>query len=342
MIDALRRMQKQSSSDIPDQAEEFPIEVLTEVIKDDMVKMIFACCHPSLSAEYQIILTLKILGGLSIREISFALLKKEDTVAKAYARAKKKFKKEEIVLRLPLAHEIENRLNMVLKIIYLLFNEGYKTAEGTTLVRQDICKEAIRLNRVLMESTLCNTPSVNALMALMHFHASRFDARTDEDGEIISLEHQDRGKWNQELISSGMDYLQKASVDKNVNDYIVQAAISAIHCTAKTFDETNWTGILELYDLQIRINTNPIIRLNRIIPLEKVHGPFLASGEIEELEKTGFFDDYYLFYAIKSDVFERMGEIGHSIEALEQAISLAKNEKEKNHLTKRLNHLRNN
>lgn len=337
MIDHLRRDQKISrQEEVPEHSEEFKDNLSLDSINDDLVRMMFACCHPSLSDEYQIILTLKILGGLSIREISTSLLKKEETVAKSYTRAKKKFKADEIKLTLPPAHEIEKRLEIVLKIIYLLFNEGYKSAEGTQLIREELCEEAIRLNKVLLDSEICDTPSANALMALMHFHASRFDARIDAQGEIVTLENQDRSKWNQELINQGLIYLEKSSDSEQVNDYIIQAAISSFHCNAKSFEETNWGEILRLYDLQLKINNNPIIRLNRVIPMEKVHGSHLAFTEVEELEETGFFDEYYLFYAIKSAILENLGEVDDCIQALEKAISLTKNEKEINHLSNKL------
>ena len=340
MIDQLRRNQKIASSDIPDSPEFTNEEVSLSEINDDMVRMMFACCHPSLSAEYQIILTLKILGGLSIREISTSLLKKEETIAKSYTRAKKKFKEEEIQTSLPPANEIEKRLEIVLKIIYLLFNEGYKTAEGESLIRDDLCKEAMRLNQVLLDTELCNTPSANALMALMCFHSSRFQARVDKDGEIISLEHQDRSLWDGNLIKAGLDFLEVASNSDEVNDYIIQAAISSYHCGASRFEETNWPEILKLYDLQLQINPSPIIRLNRIIPIEKVHGSMLAYSEVEELEETGFFETYYLFYAIKSGILEHLGEKNEAINAIEKAIELTKNGKELAFLTKKLEELR--
>ncbi len=339
MIDQLRRGQKQSNEEVPEHAEELIQDVSLTDINDDLVKMMFACCHPTLSAEYQIILTLKILCGLSIREISTSLLKKEETVAKAYTRAKKKFKQEEIKLTLPPANEIASRLEIVLKIIYLLFNEGYKSAEGTTLIREDLCGEALRLNKVLLETELCSTPAANALMALMCFHSSRFDARVDENGEIISLEDQDRSKWNPELIQNGLDYLRIASESDEINDYIIQAAISSYHCGAASFEETNWPEILRLYDLQLEINPSPIIRLNRIVPMEKVHGPLLAFAEIEELEDTGFFDTYYLFYAIKGGILQNLGEIEESATALRKAIALTKNERELSYLNKKLDQL---
>lgn len=339
MIDVLRRDQKTSHQEVPERVEEMKEILSFESINDDMVRMMFACCHPSLSQEYQIILTLKILGGLSIREISSSLLKKEETVAKAYTRAKKKFKQDEIKLQLPPANEIENRLEMVLKIIYLLFNEGYKSAEGEQLIRKELCEDAIRLNRVLLGSEICNTPTTNSLMALMHFHVSRFDARVDEHGNIITLEDQDRSKWNRELIAQGLHYLEIASESLEVNEYIVQAAISAAHCQAPTFEETDWREILRLYDLQLQLTPTPIVRLNRIIPMEKVHGSHLAYTEIEELEDSSFFDEYYLFYAIKSQVLQNMGENKDAREALHRAIELSKNERERDYLANKLNTL---
>lgn len=339
MIDQLRRNQKTSYQEVPEGMEESKDDITLDSINDDMVRMMFACCHPSLSQEYQIILTLKILGGLSIREISSSLLKKEETVAKGYTRAKKKFKKDEIKLNLPPANEIEKRLDMVLKIIYLLFNEGYKSAEGENLIRKELCEDAIRLSGVLLESEICNTPSTNALMALMLFHTSRFDARVDQDGNVITLEKQDRTKWNQQLIHQGLIYLDRASTQGQINEYILQAAISAIHCQAATFEQTDWKNILRLYDLQLQLTPSPVVELNRVIALEKVHGPLLAVKEVERLESTQFFEEYYLFYAIKSEMSEKLGNIEEARTALEQAISLTKNDREKAFLSEKLSKL---
>lgn len=339
MIDQLRRAQKSSSQPIPDTQETMNDPQLSEAFNDDMVRMMFACCHPSLSQEYQIILTLKILGGLSVREISSSLLKKEETVAKAYTRAKKKFKKEEIQLSLPPANEIEKRLEMVLKIIYLLFNEGYKAAEGNELIRKELCEDAIRLNKVLLESEVCNTPSANALMALMHFHVSRFTARLDPEGQPITLDKQDRSQWDQALIEKGLHYLEQATLQESINEYLIQAAISAAHCQAAHFDETDWDRILNLYDLQLQVNPSPIVELNRVVALEKVHGPLLATKELERLEGTGFFDEYYLFFAIKSEMLEKLGDTAEAKHALHEAIRLTKNEREHTYLTQKLSGL---
>ncbi|MEM0938970.1 MAG: sigma-70 family RNA polymerase sigma factor [Bacteroidota bacterium] len=336
MIDQLRREQKIDKREVPDAVEELNDHASFEAINDEMIRMMFACCHPSLSSEYQIILTLKILGGLSVREIASALVKKEETVAKAYTRAKKKFKKEEIQLALPPANEIEKRLNIVLKIVYLLFNEGYKASEGTLLIREELCEEAIRLNKVLLDSDICNTPSANALISMMLFQTARFSARTDDQGNIIRLEDQDRSKWDQDLINLGLEYLEKASQTNELNEYLIQAVISATHCRASNFEETDWANILRMYDLHLQLSNNPIIELNRVIPLQKVHGSLLAYKEIERLEATQFFDEYYLFYAIKAQILEDIGDMENCKNSLKKAVSLVKNERESIFLRKKL------
>lgn len=336
MIDQLRRDQKIDRQEVPEKSEEFDHNIKLDSLNDDMVRMMFACCHPSLSSEYQIILTLKILGGLSIREIASALVKKDETIAKGYTRAKKKFKEEEINLILPPANEIEQRLDIVLKIIYLLFNEGYKAAEGTDLIREDLCEEAIRLNKVLLDSEICNTPSANALISMMLFQVARFGARVDDQGNIISLEDQDRSKWDQELINLGLDYLEKASDTENINEYVIQAIISATHCRSSSFEDTDWNTILHMYDLHLQINNNPIIELNRVIPLQKVHGSLLAFKELERLEATEFFETYYLFFAIKAKILEDIGELELCKESYTKALSLAKNERERAYLTDKI------
>jgi len=339
MIDQLRRDQKLNRQEMPEKAEEMQDDISLSTMNDDMVRMLFACCHPTLSAEYQIILTLKILGGLSVKEIASALIKKEETVAKAYTRAKKKFKKEEIKLVLPPANELEKRLNNVLKIIYLLFNEGYKAAEGSELIREDLCEEAIRLNKVLVDNEICNTPAANGLISLMLFHAARFNARVDSHGNIISLEDQDRNQWDQELIGLGFEYLEKASATQEPNEYVIQAAINATHCRAKSMEETDWSNILKMYDLHLQLTNNPVIELNRVIPLQKVHGSLLAMKEIERLELTGFFDEYYLFFAIKAKVLEDLGDLEQCKASYEAALGFAKNGKEQAYLRDKINQL---
>ncbi len=338
MIDHLRKKAKNRQADILSESySEEAREPDMESIPDDMVKMMFACCHPTLSVEYQIILTLKILGGLSVKEIARALLKKEETVAKGYTRARKKFQQENIPLLLPPKAEIKKRLGTVLHIIYLLFNEGYKITEGHGLVKKELCDEAIRLNGILLANEACNTPATNALMSLMYFHASRFEARTDTLGRLITLENQDRKAWNQHYIEQGISYLERATTGAFLNSYYLQAAISGLHCRAARYADTRWTEILQLYDILIRINPTPVARLNRVVVLAKARSVDEALSNLEEIEKKEpFVRENHLYYAIKGDLLSEKGQHSAARKALLQAVALAKNHTEREYLKRKL------
>lgn len=336
MIDHFRKTSRLDSADyIPDKPVE-TTDLNLESIQDDVVKMMFACCHPSLSTEYQIILTLKILGGLSIREIARGLLKKEETVAKSYTRAKKKFQEEEIQLELPSQAEIKGRLRTVLHVIYLLFNEGYKTTEGEELLKRDLCNEAIRLAKLLTEYDLTDIPMSHSLLALMYFHVSRFDARVDVEGKLVTLENQDRSKWDKEKIDQGMASLKMATSGAFLNEFYVQAAISGMHCEAKTYSDTQWNEILRMYDTLLRIQPSSIVRLNRAVALAKARSAAEALQEIQALEKVGELDSYYLFHAIKGDLLLEVGDLTGGRVAIAKAIALTNNGAEKEHLRKKL------
>ncbi len=336
MIDHFRKTSRVDNSDhIPDR----PVETQDldlESIQDDVVKMMFACCHPSLSAEYQIILTLKILGGLSIREISRGLLKKEETVAKSYTRAKKKFQEEGIQLVLPSQAEIKSRLRTVLQVIYLLFNEGYKTTEGEELLKKDLCQEAIRLVTILTENDRTNISMCHSLLALMLFHSSRFESRVDAEGRLVTLENQDRSKWDREKIQAGLSALQRATSGAFLNEFYVQAAISGMHCEAKTYADTQWPEILGMYDTLLRISPSPVVRLNRAVALAKAKSAEDALKEIAILEKDEQMSRYYLLHAIKGDLLLEIGEDKTGRLAIEQAIALTDNQAEKEHLSARI------
>ncbi|MFY0650835.1 MAG: sigma-70 family RNA polymerase sigma factor [Cyclobacteriaceae bacterium] len=336
MIDHFRKASRVDSAEvIPDKPAD-ATEIDLESIKDDVVKMMFACCHPTLSTEHQIILILKILGGLSVKEISRALLKKEETIAKSYTRAKAKFQKENIRLELPSASEIKSRLNTVLKVIYLLFNEGYKSTLGDDLVKRELCDEAIRLNAILLDNDDCNISMTNALMALMYFHSARFEARVDGDGKLVTLEFQNRGKWNTASIDKGKVYLQEATRGAFMNEFYIQATISGLHCEAKTYDETNWSEILELYDLMIRLNPSPIIKLNRVVAESKVKSPAEALESLELLASNDQLTGHYLFHAIKGDLLIDTGKVKAGREATLKAMSLTNNSAEKEYLRSKI------
>ncbi len=312
-------------------------EVATSAeITDSQLKMIFACCDPVLSAEQQIILSLKLIGGFSNKELAEALLKKEEAVAKAFTRAKKRFKEQVQIVKTPVEMGLQSRLFIVLHVIYLLFSEGYATTSGSQILKKDICYEAMRLALLLKENQYCNHSNLDALIALMCFHASRFDARMDDNGSLVDLEHQDRSKYSQELISIGLSHLEQAdTTTKLPSNYHLEAAVSYYHCTAKNFAATDWNSILKCYDLLLRNQYSPMVALNRILPYGKVHGAKKALVKLQELGKTSDLSSNALFYAIKAELEHEVG-IATFKKTLEQAIQLSNNELVKAHLKKKL------
>ncbi|MGI9550828.1 MAG: RNA polymerase sigma factor [Aurantibacter sp.] len=340
LIDRLRKDNKMVHEDTADLFEkELSVQEevqLGDTINDSQLKMIFACCHPSLSQEYQIILSLKLIGGFGNAEIARAMLKKEETVAKSFTRAKKRLKDKVKTLESPIEIGLKSRLTIVLKVIYLLFSEGYAPSSGEVLIRKDFCMEAIRLALLLTRNKYCNQPEVHALIALMGLHTCRFEARTDREGQLIDLEHQDRSKYDRQLFNFGVEHLERAKTYGPLSDYHLQAAVSYYHCAAKTFSETDWEAILKLYDLQLQRQYSPIIQLNRIVPFHKVHGPQKALKELHEFEKSPYFLGNALFYALKAELLSELKDSKGSRAALKRAIDLTKNELEKKHLTKKL------
>ncbi|NER13117.1 sigma-70 family RNA polymerase sigma factor [Leptobacterium flavescens] len=310
--------------------------VMENRINDDQLKMIFACCHPSISEEYQLILSLKLIGGFSNKEIAKALLKKEDTVAKSFTRAKKMLKSKVKTLDTPIEIGLTSRLNVVLKVIYLLFSEGYAASTGEVMLKKDICLEAIRLALLLSRNKYCNKAEVQALIALMCFHTSRFEARLDKEMEAVDLEHQDRSKYDKDLIRFGIDHLETATeMGQTPSPYHLQAAVSYEHCIAPDFEKTNWENILHLYNLQLQYQYSPVIELNRIVPLAKVKGPETALKELQKYQKTDHFRETALFYAIKADIFRMLEDKNKMKTALEKAVALTKNTVEKKYFLKK-------
>lgn len=340
LIDVLRRGKKMDFLDdkhLNNNGEVSPErEVsLDDTISDSQLKMIFACCHPSLSEEYQVVLSLKLIGGFSNKELAEALLKKEETVAKSFTRAKKKFRQEVQFLQIPVQMGLQSRLFKVLRIIYLLFTEGYAATTGSSVLKRDICYEALRLALLLKENKYCKHPNLVALIALMCFHASRFDARLNEQGELVTLEHQDRSKYNQELVRIGIRHLESSGTeDKLPSNYHLEAARSYYHCVAKTFQKTDWKSILYLYDLQLRSQYSPMLALNQIVPYAKVHGAEKGLKALEELEEKTDFKNSGLFYAIKAELLLETNSKDES--TLKKAIELTENELVRKHLKKKL------
>ncbi len=342
MIDQFRKAKKFQNSETPqpylDQASEASGEVtFSETISDSQLKMIFACCHPSLSTEYQIILSLKLIGGFHNKEIAEALLKKEEAVAKAFTRAKRRLQQEIKTLESPVAMGLQSRRIVVFRVIYLLFSEGYAATQGKQAMKRDICYEAIRLALLLHENPYTHHPNLDALIALMCFHVARFDARIDQEGGLVVLEHHDRSKYDRKLISIGVRHLEASdSTTQKLSNYHLEAAVSYYHCIAPTFQETDWASILKLYDLQLKQVHSPVVALNRVIPVLKVEGPVNAMKALEHYRNLKGFKEHGLYYAIKAEVEKEAGNIQKSKVALEKAIAMAQNEAEKLHLQKKL------
>ncbi len=342
LIDVLRRNKKMDffGSDYIELNGEDVTEreqTLDDTISDSQLKMIFACCHPTLSQEYQIILSLKLIGGFSNKELAEALLKKEETVAKSFTRAKKKFREEVAFLQIPVQMGLQSRLFMVLQVIYLLFTEGYAATTGSQVLKRDICYEALRLALLLRENKYCKHPDLEALIALMCFHASRFDARLNDEGELVTLENQDRSKYNQELIQIGIRHLENSGTeDKLPSSYHLEAARSYYHCVAKTFEKTDWKSILHLYNLQLQRQYSPMLALNQIVPFAKVNGAKKGLVALKDLQEKTDFKNSGLFYAIKAALLLETNNKDEYKSTLKKAIELTENELIKKHLSKKL------
>jgi RNA polymerase sigma-70 factor (ECF subfamily) len=260
-------------------------DLFTKNIFDNQLQMMFAICHPAIKADAQIGLSLNILCGFGADEIAEAFLSNRETIYKRLARAKAILKKEKIKIELPPQKEIENRLATVLRTLYLLFSEGYYSQSENVLIRKDLCLEAMRLNVMLLEHEHTNTPQANALMSLMCFHASRFDARIDSYGEIVLYADQDKTKWNNELIAQGQYYLNKASSGNKLSTYHIEAAIAYWH-THKEDNSLKWENILQLYNKLLQLEYSPMAALNRTYALAKANGNATAIIEAEKLKLT--------------------------------------------------------
>ncbi|MCL6274422.1 sigma-70 family RNA polymerase sigma factor [Muricauda sp. 2012CJ35-5] len=341
LLDKIRKDKKlnfAADEDLPDSGQQGTVSTanLDNSISDSQLKMIFACCHPSLTQEHQIVLSLKLIGGFSNMELAEALMKKEEAVAKSFTRAKKKFREEVQLLQIPVQMGLQSRLFKVLQVIYLLFTEGYAATTGSQILKRDICYEALRLALLLQENKYCKHPNLDALIALMCFHASRFDARLDDAGDMVTLEFQDRSRYNQELIQIGVQHLEGAgTLDKVPSIYHLEAARSYYHSSAKNFNETDWKSILYLYDVQLRQQYSPMVALNRIVPYAKINGAKEALNELMKLRNKTDFENTGLFFAIKAELEKELGQDNFK-ETLGKAIQLSENELVKRHLQSKL------
>jgi len=306
----------------------------TDEIPDDRLRLIFTCCHPALASEAQVALTLRTLGGLETDEIARAFLVGPSTMAQRLVRAKSKIRDARIPYSVPGTNDLPERLGAVLTVIYLIFNEGYASTRAGSLVRTDLCAEAIRLGRLVR--TLMSPPpaEVTGLIALMLLHDARRDARLDAAGDLVILEDQDRSRWNHRQIAEAMPLVVEGI--RQPGPYAVQAAIAAEHCRALRSADTDWPRILQLYDVLERMQPSPIVTLNRAVAVAMVEGPRAALVLIDALDAEGDLENYHLFHSARADFLRRAGSSEEARKSYARALALVTNSSERLFLERRL------
>jgi RNA polymerase sigma-70 factor (ECF subfamily) len=341
-IDRLRREARyQALEQAPDHltaGNEDPAAQLDESLPDDRLRLVFTCCHPALSADAQVALTLREVCGLTTEEIARAFLIGAPTLAQRIVRAKAKVRDARIPYEVPNAQELPGRLSTVLHTIYLVFNEGYAASSGDAVTRADLSAEAIRLGRLLVG--LLPEPEAVGLLALMLLHDSRRAARTTPDGDLVLLDDQDRSLWHHEQIAEGLALVQQALASRRIGPYSLQAAIAAVHAEAPEPASTDWGQIVALYDVLLRVDPSPVIELNRAVALAMREGPAAGLPLIDAILERGELDGYHLAYAARADLCRRLGRTGEARASYERALELTQQEPERRFLRRRLDELR--
>jgi RNA polymerase sigma-70 factor, ECF subfamily len=305
-----------------------------EAVEDDRLRLIFTCCHPALAPDAQVALTLREVCGLTTEEIARAFLTPAPTLAQRIVRAKAKIREARIPYQVPTQAELPERLDAVLRVIYLVFNEGYAASSGTTVTRHDVSAEAIRLGRLLVE--LLPEPEAVGLLALMLLHESRRAARTSPSGELILLDDQDRSLWNREQIAEGMQLVERALKVRRAGPYAIQAAIAAVHAGAASAAATDWNEIVGLYDALLQAAPSPVIELNRAVALAMRDGPAAGLAAVDRILARGDLLDYRLAHAARADLCRRLGRASEARASYERALKLTRQEPERRFLERRI------
>ncbi len=339
VIDGLRRRARFDAS-LQTLADSFggePVDPATmehDDIGDERLRLIFTCCHPELPGDAQVALTLRTVCGLTTEEIASAYLTRAPTISQRIVRAKARIRDARIPYEVPTAAELPERLDSVLNVIYLVFNEGYSATSGRSVVRIDLAGEAIRLGRLLVE--LLPEPEALGLLALMLLHDSRREARMTPDGRLVLLEEQNRGLWDRAQIAEGVACVERAFASRRIGPYTLQAAIAALHAEATTAADTDWAEIVALYDVLVRVEPTPVVRLNRAVAVAMRDGPAAGLAQIDSLLDQGDLADYHLAHAARADLCRRLGRVAEARAAYAQAIRLARQDAERAFLEDRL------
>jgi len=341
-INALRRqgrlkaLQPEIASRVDEVADENAARAATE-IEDDRLRLIFTCCHPAIDPKLQVPLTLREVCGLTTEEIAHAFLTSKATMAQRIVRGKAKIRDAQIPYVVPSLGNLPERLDAVLSAIYLVFNEGYAASQGASLLRVDLTAEAIRLGRLLLE--LLPDPEAKGLLALMLLHESRREARVSKDGEIILLEEQDRSRWDDQMISEGTALVEQALRSRRFGAYTLQAAISAIHAEAATAAQTDWNQIVVLYSVLQRIDSSPVVELNRAVAVAMRDGPETGLEIIDRILSKGELGNYQFAHSARGELLRRAGKTSDALTAFQQALELARQEPERRFLAARIKEL---
>lgn len=338
-IDAMRR-QGRGAALISEMGHEVhrtysvPEEWDGDVVEDDQLRLIFTCCHPTLSVDARLALALRVVCRLTTEEISRSFFVSVETMKKRISRAKASIRDKRIPYEVPSPGELPGRLDVVLHVVYLLYNEGYSATSGTEHLRRDLAAEAVSLARLIAD--LLPEPEAIGLLALLILHESRSAARTDSRGDLIPLADQDRTLWDRELIAEGIDLVQKSVMSGRLGSYVIQAAIATVHAAADSVEATNWDLIVGYYDMLAELQVSPIVALNRAIAIGMRDGPTAGLAIVNDLLGTGVMSDYHLAHAARADLAHRAGSLDEARESYRRAIELVRQEPERRYLERRL------
>lgn len=345
IFDQLRRSKKfvasdeefENAAEYLQTLEKFDSIRFANEVSENVLQMMIVCCHPLISSDSQVALTLKTVGGFSVGEIASAYLSKEETIAKMLTRAKQKLRQHKIRLEMPSPDKLNLRLESVLKVLYLMFNEGYNSAKGEKLIRNDLCFEAIRLGKILAQHSLTNLPKVHALLALFYFQGARLNARFDENGDILLLAEQNRSLWNKQMIAEGLKHFRISAKGEEISDYHLEAEIASIHAVAKDFASTDWKRIFQCYEILSQRNNSSIVKLNKTIVLAKIEGAEAGLRELEKLKESSELSEYLLFYITLGDLQIETGSNSEALISYQKAENLATSEAVKRFIARKTN-----